>query len=59
MSLPETVEVPTGWVANLIEDADAALGGDSNDAEHEARYSIRQELAQMIKYEFDPPEPSD
>ena len=31
----------------LIDQADAALDGDSNDAEHDALYSIREQLANL------------
>ena len=38
-------------------EADAALGGDSNDAEHDALYSIRELLAGILGVTYDAPSP--
>lgn len=40
-----------------LAEADEALGGDSNDAEHDALYSIRQTLAEILGVTGDPPSP--
>jgi|SRR5215472_7928240 len=42
-----------------LAEADAALGGDSNDAEHEALYSIREIIAGLLGVDTPAPEPEE
>lgn len=41
------LEIDLAELNALIDEADAALDGDSNDAEHDALYSIREKLAEL------------
>jgi hypothetical protein len=43
----ERVVIDLKELVALIDKADAALDGDSNDAEHDALYSIRETLAEL------------
>ena len=40
-----------------LDEADEALGGDSNDAEHDALYSVREAIAGLIGVDYDAPSP--
>jgi hypothetical protein len=40
-----------------LAEADAALGGDSNDAEHDALYSVRETIASLLGVTSEPPSP--
>ena len=40
-----------------LNEADAALGGDSNDAEHDALYSVRETIAAILGVTYDAPSP--
>lgn len=40
-----------------LDEADEALGGDSNDAEHDALYSVRETIAGLLGVEYDAPSP--
>lgn len=42
-----------------LDEADEALGGDSNDAEHDALYSVRETIAGLLGVTTDPPSPYD
>jgi hypothetical protein len=42
-----------------LNEADEALGGDSNDAEHDALYSVRETIAAILGVEYDAPSPDD
>jgi hypothetical protein len=44
-------------LAEALAAADAALGGDSNDAEHDALYSIRETIANLLGVTSPPPSP--
>lgn len=59
----ELAEPLTGdWrdhLGDALAEADDALGGDSNDAEHDALYSIREIIARLLGVDSDPPSPSD
>lgn len=68
---PEDASVPAGDVQTFeepildardslkeaLDEADAALGGDSNDAEHDALYSVRETLARLLGVTYDAPSP--
>jgi hypothetical protein len=41
----------------MLDEADAALGGDSNDAEHDALYSIRETIAGLLGVNTEAPSP--
>jgi hypothetical protein len=41
----------------MLAEADEALGGDSNDAEHDALYSLRESIAGLLGVDGDAPEP--
>ena len=63
LSDPPLDEPLTGdWRDRLKEalaEADAALGGDSNDAEHDALYLVRQTIAGLLGIDTEPPSPYD
>lgn len=40
-----------------LDEADEALGGDSNDAEHDALYSVRETIAGLLGVTYDAPSP--
>ena len=40
-----------------LDEADEALGGDSNDAEHDALYSVRETIAAILGVTYDAPSP--
>ena len=40
-----------------LDEADEALGGDSNDAEHDALYSVRETIAGLLDVTYDAPSP--
>jgi hypothetical protein len=42
---------------DALDEADAALGGDSNDAEHDALYSVRETIAAILGVDYDAPSP--
>lgn len=70
---PEDDSIPAGDVQTFDEplldardtlkealaEADEALGGDSNDAEHDALYSVRETIAGLLGVTTDPPSPYD
>ena len=43
----------------MLAEADEALGGDSNDAEHDALYSLRESIAGLLGDDSVPPSPAD
>ena len=43
----------------MLDEADKALGGDSNDAEHDALYSLREIIAGLLGDDSDAPSPAD
>jgi len=43
------IEVTPQELVDLMKDADRALNGDSNDAEHEALYRIREWMSEIIE----------
>jgi hypothetical protein len=63
LSDPPLEEPLTGdWRERLksaLDEADAALGGDSNDAEHDALYLVRQTIAGLLGIDTEPPSPDD
>lgn len=44
-------------LAGALAEADAALGSDSSDAEHDALYSVRATIAGILGVTTDPPSP--
>lgn len=48
-----------GTLRDALAEADEALGGDSNDAEHDALYSVRETIAGLLGVTTDPPSPYD
>jgi hypothetical protein len=42
---------------DALNEADEALGGDSNDAEHDALYSVRETIARLLGVTAGPPSP--
>lgn len=46
-------------LAAALAEADEALGGDSNDAEHDALYSVRGTIAGLLGVTTEPPSPYD
>jgi hypothetical protein len=49
----KTITIPLWVLCELVEIADKSLAGDSNDAEHETLYEIREELAAWANSERD------
>jgi hypothetical protein len=43
------IVVTAGELVALLNEADEALDGDSNDAEHDALYSIRESLSEIVE----------
>jgi hypothetical protein len=49
----------TEELLGMLAEADEALGGDSNDAEHDALYSLRESIAGLLGVGGDAPSPAD